>query len=261
MRFAPTVGVSVVIALLLLMGCGSSTKTSTSTNQNPTTSTSKPKPVAGSGKTLVSQAKLKSALLTVGEAGAGWTLVASGTSSRSVGPGPSTSKPASGSGPTRANVKTSPECKAVLKNFDPTAKIDKTVARVGFTKSDRTSLGQSVVSSTSGKSQPGSDRAGLAKCKNITISTGVGTATLGLSILPLPKLGDDSLGVKLTITATGQGKKLTQNAYMAEIQRGNTLDTLILADGASPDGSVTPVKSDQLAPLARAADAKVAKIT
>lgn len=219
-------------------------------------------PSLGTGKTLVSQAKLKAALLTARDAGAGWTLVSSGTSSGTVQPGPSTSKPTNENGsPSLADVKTTPECKAVLKNFDLTSKIDKTVARAVFMKSDRTGLAQTVVSSTSSKSPPAADRAGLSKCKNSTVSTGLGQATLGLATLPLPKLGDDSLGVELTITASGQGKKIVQNLYLAEIKRGNTVDAVVLADGASPDGTVTPVKSDQLASLARTADAKVAKVT
>ena len=158
-------------------------------------------------------------------------------------------------------MKTTPECKALLKNFDLTSKIDNTVARAVFTKSDRTSLAHTVISSTSTKSQPTADRTGISKCKNISITTGLARETIGLSTLTLPKLGDASLGVKLTITATGQGKKLTTNAYLAEIQRGNVLDTLVLADGASPDGTVTPVNPAVLSMLARTADAKVAKVT
>ncbi len=264
MRTVSAMSLSVAVAALLAAGCGSSTKTSTSTKDaGSVTTTTKPKPkVPGTGKTLVSEAKLKSALLTAREAGAGWTLVVSDTSSGSAQPGPSTSKPANQNGsPSLANVKTTPACKAVLKNFDLTTKVNKTVAKAVFAKADRTSLAQTVVSSTSTRSQPATDRAGISKCKNITVSTGLGQQTLGLAALPLSKFGDDSLGIRLTVTAMGQGKKVTQNAYLVEIQRGNTVDVVVMADGVSPDGSVTPVQADRLAALARTADAKVAKVT
>jgi hypothetical protein len=159
-----------------------------------------------------------------------------------------------------ANLHTSAECKALLAHFNLTGRVEKTSARVVFTKADRTQLAQVLVSSTA-TSEPAAGRAGLSKCKKISISTGLGRATVDISLFNVPKLGDDSLGAKLTVTVTGQGKTVIENAYLAEIRRGNTLDVVVLGDAPPAGGPVKPVDPSALGPLARTADAKVAKIS
>ena len=88
------------------------------------------------------------------------------------------------------------------------------------------------------KPPPSATRAGIAKCKKISITTGVGRATVDLAPIALPKLGDDSLGVKLTVTVTGQGKTVVLNQYLALIRRGNTVDALVLGDAPATGGPV-----------------------
>jgi len=258
-RPTSTVTACVLAASLLIAGCGKTSDSSSTTTTKPAASTSTTqKP--GTGKKLVPQATLKKALLTAGEAGSGWSLVASGTDSSTNNPGPSTTKPAKDNGsPSLANVKASKQCKTILANFDTTTTVSKTTASAAFKKADTTSLRQTLVSTTGERPSPTADRKGVSACKSISINTGLARETLALSAYDIPRLGDESLGVKLTVTLTGQGKKVVANAYLAEVLRGNTLNRLVLADGGGGATKVVPVDPSKLGSLAQSADTKLAK--
>lgn len=261
-----SVGVGVVVASLTMVGCGSSSKSSTGVKATQP-ATSAPSTTAhaapGTGAKLVAPAKLKGALLTGRDAGSGWVLVSSGSGSGTQQPGPSTTKPAkSGNGsPSLASVKAPKQCKALVANFDVTSPVANTAAGALFRKADTTVLTQTLVSSTATKKKPAADRAALSACKSIFVSTGLAREEIAIAPFTIPRLGDESVGVKLTVTVKGQGKTVVQKAYLAEILRGNTLDAIVLADGATAAGVVKPTDPGALGPLARRADAKVASIT
>ena len=208
-------------------------------------------------------AKLKGALLTAREAGTGWTLVSTGSGSGTSRPGPTTTQPKGGnSSPSLANVHTTPQCKALLSNFDLTSPVKNTAQRESSSpRLIRLRWRRCWCPPMRRGLRHPRPRAGIAKCKKISITTGVGRATVDLAPIALPKLGDDSLGVKLTVTVTGQGKTVVLNEYLALIQRGNTVDALVLGDAPANGGPVKKVNPATLGPLAQKADAKVAKVT
>lgn len=210
---------------------------------------------SSSGSTKVfTTADLKPAVLTSADVGSDYreTSTTSGSDSTSTDATDSLQ-----------SIGGSASCRTLFKQISGEDKVTNKVTRK-FKRADGAELENEVTSASDNAKRLDQFRQVLSTCGSFSVTEKGTTFKVSLGKVGAPSLGDESLGLKMhlsgKVTSGSTTLPVKVDIFGVYLRRGTAGATVTITGNIDKRGKTVPVSLDDITPLAKKADAKLAKL-
>lgn len=226
-----TVSVLALVVVVLTVGCSS----------------------GGSTKVLT-PTQLKPALLTTADVGGKYRETSTSTTDASSSTDNTDSLRSIGG---------SPSCQSLFKQLSGAEKgINKATRK--FKRSDGVTLESQATSARDSSKTLGQFRQVISTCKSFSVDQNGAKLNVRLQQADVPSLGGDSVGIKMHVSGDVKSGSasvhVSVDVFGIVIRRGASLAHVTITGTINRQGNTVPVTMNEITPLAKKADAKLAKV-